>query len=766
MHHGAPWGTIGAPFTIYYFSRGRKSHTWKVHNFSFVKVKKGRISPRMPKPSGSSTKQSKFDILTDKSRKWGLKKIVEVAKDLGFKVADSPLPILGQTSNNADVWSNDTARESSIERYRTIWDAFTDFCIATKDYKSAICTHPSSLIRNPCAPRVSTVINFVNYRVYNSETTLVDCVTKKPVKFVGIRGDIKCRGDWTSISTLKLLGSSLSKLSEHFKKLEGPYDDTCDECVSLHNLKSKTSRKTCEMHGNVRVLHPRGNLTTSTKYKTAKKRLEGYIDQEYVTRSTVAYLPSEVRQLRTYLLAQNKLEDLMIWTILILSIKLFLRIEEALSLSIESFETDLATKNKFRVKTLLLKVKGKRDNKYVHLQVYDDEECPELSPVRALMIWLALSGIKGGFIFPAEELLRNGSVGLCEKHMTYHSYAKKLKFLTINILGRKVSKDSEIIVGTHAARRTGLLFATWWFFGKSQIENAVLSDAIFVASLSNDARNKVCFGDIRTDMRHVGGTSTMNYMDDSPALYLMAQSRSTHSHNEKVPAYKPIFIKRIQQAKNANRQHQQLNMSELANWYVFECLGLDKIGSVLDNMTISEVFELADGSNYLDDENLTDSQKFLLNALGRDGLETFLSLQGSENSEESDKKKLSPSTRSTKKAKVHVDIAPEGSKLVSISELLRKDFKKTSDRRKKIDVARAILEDLRVQLKAGRKMQVRDEKCVLFTQFYRYGRVVQCVDTCFRGDENRFISRFPKFTMRTHRCPKGCNHKWDFHLGK
>jgi hypothetical protein len=42
----------------------------------------------------------------------------------------------------------------------------------------------------------------------------------------------------------------------------------------------------------------------------------------------------------------------------------------------------------------------KRDKHKVSLMVWDDKECPEFSAVKAVLIWMSISGIKSGRLFP------------------------------------------------------------------------------------------------------------------------------------------------------------------------------------------------------------------------------------------------------------------------------------------------------------------------------------------------------------------------------
>jgi hypothetical protein len=59
------------------------------------------------------------------------------------------------------------------------------------------------------------------------------------------------------------------------------------------------------------------------------------------------------------------------------------------------------------VKQLCFFVKGKTDNVGVHLLVHADDEIPQLCPIRALLTYLHVSGIRSGFIFPHSDIIHN-----------------------------------------------------------------------------------------------------------------------------------------------------------------------------------------------------------------------------------------------------------------------------------------------------------------------------------------------------------------------
>jgi hypothetical protein len=106
--------------------------------------------------------------------------------------------------------------------------------------------------------------------------------------------------------------------------------------------------------------------------------METYIDEHYTSRYTLAFLPSELRKMREKRLAGSDLGELMMWVILLLSSKQYLRAGEVLELTVESWKMNYAAISDSDVESLLLSVLGKRDGvKTVHLQCWTDRECPE-----------------------------------------------------------------------------------------------------------------------------------------------------------------------------------------------------------------------------------------------------------------------------------------------------------------------------------------------------------------------------------------------------
>ena len=117
----------------------------------------------------------------------------------------------------------------------------------------------------------------------------------------------------------------------------------------------------------------------------------------------------------------------MIWVWIILSINQGLRIEECITLTYEHFmERYFDIDESSHVDSLMMWVCGKRDESNINLVIWEDHFCPEFSPVRLLLLWIRVAGIKGGYLFPTLELLGKGNYA--NEHYGYKFFCRILNF--------------------------------------------------------------------------------------------------------------------------------------------------------------------------------------------------------------------------------------------------------------------------------------------------------------------------------------------------
>jgi hypothetical protein len=67
--------------------------------------------------------------------------------------------------NNGSTVGTDSAKESSIDIYETVWQGLLDFCIEMKDHESGIILHRSKCPSDPFSVSLDTAIHYLRFRV-------------------------------------------------------------------------------------------------------------------------------------------------------------------------------------------------------------------------------------------------------------------------------------------------------------------------------------------------------------------------------------------------------------------------------------------------------------------------------------------------------------------------------------------------------------------------------------------------------------------------
>ena len=197
------------------------------------------------------------------------------------------------------------------------------------------------------------------------------------------------------------------------------------------------------------------------------------------------------------------------------------------------------------IQALCLKPFGKSDAGWIHLFLWNDEECPEFCPVSILLCYVHCAGIKGGFLFPSEEELKTPpDNGVFVTQLSYSIAMSRMNKIAKQVLGLVNYK-----VGMHTFRRTGYLFGRW---GGGTIELLAKS------------------------ARHISLKTAMLYVEDADA-----QRELTHIHNNhlnKVRTFKPISVKTTTNALQLNMPsfEFQADLPEIAGRYVYKHLLVPK----------------------------------------------------------------------------------------------------------------------------------------------------------------------------------------------
>jgi len=153
-----------------------------------------------------------------------------------------------------------------------------------------------------------------------------------------------------------------------------------------------------------------------------------------VSRKTQAWFPGEIRSIMSYLISHNSLSNTMLlWTMLLFGITQGLRIDEIITMTVEKFLFELFAIKDTHIQNLYHTVNAKTNCGDQGLVLWDDSYCPDMSSLRIILLWVQLSGIKSGYLFPSCEHLADRSV-LASGKNNHYCYANILKCKDIKFL--------------------------------------------------------------------------------------------------------------------------------------------------------------------------------------------------------------------------------------------------------------------------------------------------------------------------------------------
>ena len=516
-------------------------------------------------------------------RQEGLAEVKKLIEKLGLDTKSAKIAITG-SNKRAQEMGNDAADKSTITRYECFWKQLLDFCIALGDYHSAIILARDLCPADPWAVKVETAIAFLHFRVLEKGVPLLHYATGLPMLNKNNQ-QLLCLGDWKSESGVVLYKSSLTKLHSHYKTTQGAYQEVCLACRAV-GLEDALWNKTCSQHINQGCHYSRRGSTTSDEtFKTKHKQIVKHVKDANHQRATYALLPHQMRDILDFCIAHNSLYWFMIWTIMIVGVKVFLRIEEDLDLEIERFQTDYFVVKENSIPALAMWVYGKSDQEKITLVLWDDLECPEFSPTRAIFLWIKLSGIQSGKLFPTKELLQRKVTNPSES-IVYADVISEIKFLVHHVLKvDPVKMEEKHIVGTHLLKKTAHLFAFWGFHREYGEQMNVTKS---MTSLDE--------ADVQQSARHSKKSrQTSTYLADAGVLFKLCKELYPDDPRHKVGRFHSIRIE-------THHQYDALNMAskpyarpivQLADWYVHDLLGIPR--ELFPSMSIPALWKKAVG---------------------------------------------------------------------------------------------------------------------------------------------------------------------------
>jgi len=383
---------------------------------------------------------------------------------------------------------------------------------------------------------VSSLSAFLRYKKMARGTVLTATDDSQPLTYRLTGNTIECTGRWKANKKMKQFGAAVSRL-HRAHGLTGDYDDVCERCTAIDSEGSNAGG--CRYHRARPKLIRRGNPTRSEDFVNIRDAL---VDGSYTEQGCDALNPKDIRHIRSYLLAQNSIYFMGVYTAILVAVCLFLRSDEMLPLSVADFFPSCFVRTPDgKIRALCLRIWGKKEKGWRYYWLWVDDEYPDLCPVRHLLIFVHLSGIQEGFLFPTEkELALNiaGNVGRYDTHISYSTFSK----FFCRMCSRVLTNGGNVLnLGLHVFRKTAYKFAIWGY-GQWEV--------------------------IKNDARHKNDEDARNYAGDSESSMQLA-----HIFNDpmnKVKRYRATFCKspKISALDTINSTANGVELSRLAAEYV------------------------------------------------------------------------------------------------------------------------------------------------------------------------------------------------------
>jgi hypothetical protein len=267
-------------------------------------------------------------------------------------------------------------------------------------------------------------------------------------------------GFWHASDNLNQLCSALSHVHRNAHGFGPSYGDQCEQCYEVYKQHGVGG---C-VHHSPPMYTRRGDVTMTALVRDTMIYIRN--NSTHTVSGACHLLPSDVRDLRAYAVATNDIWIMEVYTLLLLSIDLFLRKSEYSSISSENFNTKLfLLTDHFVIEALNVSVKGKRTqtkerrslrDKYARwrkLWIHGDNRCPDVDTKRHLLAFLYAIKWKGGCLFPSiKELKDPPADGVYKTFMREEDLINTLRSLFTTVIKRNDKLTS------HSGRKTGYLW--------------------------------------------------------------------------------------------------------------------------------------------------------------------------------------------------------------------------------------------------------------------------------------------------------------------
>jgi hypothetical protein len=474
-----------------------------------------------------------------------------------------------------------TLQRKSKEAYMKHLTGLRYFCFLIGDFESMLILLDKAPVGRLPSCRVATVQLFIKWKIFPKGSILTGDNDEPIIDYEG--KEIECVGSWNAPDNMRQFSSALTLV--HISRGQAcAYTEACLDCLSGAEVAGSENLHTffgCESHHPNRKISRQGDPMTDQRLLDYMKSI--FVEKSaYVQKGDSPITPFELLQVRTYLCSTNSLWDFMIYVMILLGVKLFLRSDELCSITVEQFLGDFAivSGDYAYLEGIAVVIQGKSDKIPVTLMLWSDHHFPLYCPIRHLLFWLKLSGIKSGCIFPSYEFLM---ADMQSKDWNFHvptpeekSEDQIEKCISYSTFQNRVSKVFRSLLcrhgpwGTHTIRKTAYLFAIW---GKGNFE------------------------EIKKGARHTSLKNSEKYSADAGTL--LAIYKASKESFKTFPEWRPIFLKELQIAQSINMSSRRFKSLSYSAEMLFKMLKVPKKCSILDSIgfiseavpKISSIFE-------------------------------------------------------------------------------------------------------------------------------------------------------------------------------
>ena len=299
-----------------------------------------------------------------------------------YKPTYHPLGIIAAGGN-----ANTSLAPSTVVRYEEVMTKMLDFLILIQDYSSAMILYHTKCPPKPTSISVHSAILFLRYMVHKKDERVKDPFTEEDYLLPDKR-PLYAVQQWQGLSTVGIYRTTLGFIHRLYSgsgeaDTDGTYFAECQECRKVTCLEKIKQGHGCLAHGGNPRYFRTGCPATAGQFKTALFAANRYIAENYDVHSTIALLPSELREIRASLFQtqEKPVEKLMLWCMIIIGVRLYLRIDEVLSLQMHSFlpQYFLVNRRKKHITSIVVKIRGKTDREDRYFHLWDDYNSPDLS---------------------------------------------------------------------------------------------------------------------------------------------------------------------------------------------------------------------------------------------------------------------------------------------------------------------------------------------------------------------------------------------------